>query len=286
MKPKQLKQLKKRLKKTTAKKAVPYIAQMTKYRALFKDDPQVLVLINNVLEADRLLAAGLAPQPLPVLQVPDDFQDQLMTRINATYAPHDPAGDAEWDRLSAALPKVDQLLRDFRDYLEDQYGMWAYINAPFLKDLAEFVGDRPVLEVMAGNGYISKGLQNLHPQQHIITTDSKAWTKEADNQTGKHPVTTIEGLDAVSAFEKYAGDIDYVIMSWSPDKLTIDWDLLQAIRASDHQVPLICIGEQYGATGSKQFWDQAIYQDGAAVDKLNAHYRPFDLIHDQVYVVR
>ncbi|BDZ31547.1 SAM-dependent methyltransferase [Lactiplantibacillus sp. WILCCON 0030] len=284
MNPKKLKQLKKKAKRQSTQ-ATPYIAELTKYRDWFQDDPQILVLLNNALEADRLLAAGLAPQQLPLLQVPDNFQDQLIARINAKYALHDPAGDAEWNRLSAALPKVDHLLRDFRDYLEDQYGMWAYISAPFLKDLADFVGNEPVLEVMAGNGYISKGLSRLHPQQTIYTTDSKAWTKEADNQTGKHPVTTIEGLDAVSAFEKYADQVKAVIMAWSPDKLTMDWDLLQAMRASSVHVPLICLGEKYGATGSKQFWDQAHYRDDAAVEKLNRHYRPFDLIHDQVYVI-
>ncbi|MFC6294892.1 SAM-dependent methyltransferase [Lactiplantibacillus daoliensis] len=284
MNPKKLKQLKKRTKKQSTK-AAPYIEQLNHYRELFKDDPQILVLLNNAIEADRLLAAGLAPQQLPLLEVPDNFQEQLIKRINANYPLHDPAGDAEWNQLSAALPKVDQLLRNFRDYLEDQYGMWAYISAPFLKDLADFIGNGPVLEVMAGNGYISKGLSRLHPSQEIITTDSKAWTKEANNETGKHPVTTIEGLDAVTAFEKYADQITYVIMAWSPDKLTLDWELLQAMRASDRQIPLICIGEKYGATGSKQFWDNAHYRDDTAVEKLNSHYRPFDLIHDQVYVV-
>ncbi|VDG18946.1 SAM-dependent methyltransferase [Lactiplantibacillus mudanjiangensis] len=285
MHPKKLKQLKKHLKSSTSAKT-SYITQMQHYREVFKDDPQILILINNVLEADRLLAAGLAPQPLPVLQVPDDFQDQLFKRINEQYAMGDPRGDAAWNTLSAALPKVDQLLRDFRDYIEDQYGMWAYISAPFLKDLADNLGNGPVLEVMAGNGYISKGLKRLHPTQTVITTDSKAWTKENGNQTGKQPVTAIETLDAVNAFQKYAADLDYVIMAWSPDKLTIDWDLLQAMRASEVDVPLICIGEKYGATGSKAFWDHAEYQDGPLVEKLNAHYRPFDLIHDQVYVIK
>ncbi|RRK10069.1 SAM-dependent methyltransferase [Lactiplantibacillus garii] len=283
MNPKKLKQLKKRAKK----RATPsYIEQLTHYRELFKNDPKILVMINNVLESDRLLAAGLPPQQLPVLQVPDNFQDELFARINQTYAIGDPAGDAEWDQLSAALPKVDQLLRDFRDYVEEQYGMWAYISAPFLKDLADFVGTAPVLEVMAGNGYVSKGLKRLHPRQTVITTDSKAWTHETDNQTGRQPVTTIEQLDAVSAFQKYADQVKFVIMAWSPDKLTIDWDLLQAIRASTYDVPLICIGEKYGATGSKQFWDHANYQTDAAVERLNRHFRPFDLIHDQVYVIR
>lgn len=284
MNPKKLKQLKKRTKKQSTKVA-PYIEQLSHYRELFKDDPQILVLLNNAIEADRLLSAGLAPQQLPLLEVPDNFQDQLITRINAKYALHDPAGDAEWNQLSAALPKVDQLLRDFRDYIEDQYGMWAYISAPFLKDLADFIGNEPVLEVMAGNGYISKGLSRLHPSQKIITTDSKVWTKEANNETGKHPVTTIEGLDAVAAFEKYANQVSYVIMAWSPDKLTLDWDLLQAMRANGQQISLICLGEKYGATGSKQFWDNAHYRHDAAIEKLNSHYRPFDLIHDQVYVV-
>lgn len=283
MNPKKLKQLKKRAKKQTTP---PYITQMTHYRELFKDDPKILVMINNVLESDRLLAAGLPPQQLPVLQVPDDFQDDLFERINQTYPLGDPAGDAEWNQLSAALPKVDQLLRDFRDYVEDKYGMWAYISAPFLKDLADVVGQAPVLEVMAGNGYISKGLRRLHPNQTIYTTDSKAWTHESNNQTGRQPVTAIEQLDAVSAFNRYADQIKFVIMAWSPDKLTIDWDLLQAMRASDVDVPLICIGEKYGATGSKAFWDHADYQTGALVDQLNQHYHPFDLIHDQVYVIR
>lgn len=283
MNPKKLKQLKKQVKKNAT---APYIDQLLHFRDLFQNDPKVLVLINNVLEADRLLAAGLAPQQLPELQVPDDFQDELFQRINTTYAMDDPQGDAEWNQLSAALPKVDKLLRDFRDYIEDRYGMWAYISAPFLKDLADFVGQAPVLEVMAGNGYISKGLKRLHPHQTIITTDSKAWTKEAHNQTGKQPVTSIEGLDAVSAFNKYADQIKYVIMAWSPDKLTMDWDLLQAIRANDHDITLICLGEKHGATGSKQFWDHATYLDDPAVDQLNAHYRHFDLIHDAVYLIK
>lgn len=283
MNPKKLKQLKKRVKKQAG---APYIQQLMKYRDLFKDDPQILVLINNVLESDRLLAAGLAPQQLPVLEIPDDFQDHLFERINQQYAMGDPAGDAAWNQLSAALPKVDQLLRNFRDYIEDQYGMWAYISAPFLKDLADFTGSAPVLEVMAGNGYISKGLKRLHPGQPIYTTDSKDWTHETGNQTGRHPVTTIEALDAVSAFNKYAATIKYVIMAWSPDKLTIDWDLLQAMRQSPYDIPLIVIGEKYGATGSKQFWDHANYQDNEAVTKLNVHFRPFDLIHDHVYVIR
>ncbi len=180
MNPKKLKQLKKRVKKQAG---APYIQQLMKYRDLFKDDPQILVLINNVLESDRLLAAGLAPQQLPVLEIPDDFQDHLFERINQQYAMGDPAGDAAWNQLSAALPKVDQLLRNFRDYIEDQYGMWAYISAPFLKDLADFTGSDPVdflvdLFVFKWIGRpFTQLLQILFPVSHICFSRLVVWRR-------------------------------------------------------------------------------------------------------------
>ena len=95
---------------------------------------------------------------------------------------------------------LDRLLRNYRDYLEATYGMWSYVNAPYIKALSEYLHGRPTLEIMAGNGYISSGLRNLRPAQTIFATDSTDWTKE--NETGKHPVTTIEPLDALAAIEK------------------------------------------------------------------------------------
>ena len=207
MNPKKLKQLKKRVKK--AQKTVhqsPYISELMHDRDLFDDFPEVKYLINNALESDRLLKNGLLPQPLPTLLLPDDIQDTIFKRVNQQYSQGDPRGDQLWNKYSAALPKLDKALRNFRDYLEDTYGMWSYVNAPFAKALADYLNGAPVLEIMAGNGYISKGLRNNNANQKIYTTDSQAWTKE--NETGKHPVTTIEKLDALSAIRKYGDQVD------------------------------------------------------------------------------
>lgn len=284
MKLKKKKQLKKRLEKLHRQsKSAPYIQQLKRYADLFDNVPEVKFLINSVLESDRLIKNGLLPQQLPELLLPDDIQDRIYQQLAQQYPAGDPKGDKLWDQYTAALPKVDQLLRNYRDYLEDTYGMWSYTNAPFIAALSHYLAGRPVLEIMAGNGYISRGLRQHNPQQTVITTDSKAWVGE--NETGRHPVTTVEQLDALAAIQKYGKQIDYVIMSWSPDHVDIDWQVLQLIRHQFPDLKLLVIGEKNGATDSKRFWKEAhLSQEGLA--KVNDRLKSFDLIDEQVYLAK
>lgn len=133
MNPKQLKKLKKQVKKAhQVVKKQPYIEQLMTYRDLFDDFPQIKFLINNVLESDRLIKNGLLPQPLPKLLLPDNIQDIIFKKVNEQYPQGNPEGDRLWNRYVDALPKLDRLLRNYRDYLEATYGMWSYVNArPF-----------------------------------------------------------------------------------------------------------------------------------------------------------
>lgn len=285
MNPKKLKKLKKRVKK--AQQAVhqaPYISELMHDRDLFDDFPEIKYLINNALESDRLLKNGLLPQPLPTLLLPDDIQDTIFKQVNQQYPKGDPHGDQLWNKYSAALPKLDRALRNFRDYLEDTYGMWSYVNAPFAKALADYLNGAPVLEIMAGNGYISKGLRNNNANQQIYTTDSQAWVKE--NETGKHPVTKIEKLDAVSAIKKYGDQVDYVIMSWAPDKGETDWEVLQLLRQDYPDIKFLVIGEKDGATNSKKFWQEAQLSQDEDLQKVNQQLHSFDLIDEQIYLVK
>lgn len=285
MNPKQLKKLKKRVKKAHQAVQTPkYIEELTSYRDLFDPFPEVKFLINNALESDRLLKNGLLPQPLPTLLLPDDIQNQVFEYVNQHYAKGDLQGDDLWNRYSDALPKLDKLLRNFRDYLEDTYGMWSYVNAPFAKALSEYLNGEPVLEIMAGNGYISKGLRNNNSRQQIYTTDSQDWTKE--NETGKHPVTQIEKLDALAAIKKYGKQVKFVIMSWAPDKQATDWEVLQLLRQEYPDIHFLVIGEKDGATDSKVFWQNAKLSQDDQLQKVNRYLHSFDLIDEQIYSVK
>ena len=285
MNPKKLRKLKKRVKQAhRVIQQSPYITALLHDRDLFDDFPEIKYLINNALESDRLLKNGLLPQPLPTLLLPDDIQDTIFKRVNQQYPQGDPRGDRLWNKYSAALPKLDRALRNFRDYLEETYGMWSYVNAPFAKALADYIDGAPVLEIMAGNGYISKGLRNNYPHQQIYTTDSQAWTTE--NETGKHPVTTIEKLDAISAIKKYGQQVKFVIMSWAPDKGETDWEVLQLLRSTYPDVNFLVIGEKNGATNSKKSWREAQLSQDAALQKVNQQLHSFDLIDEQIYQVK
>lgn len=285
MNPKKVKQLKKRVKKAhQAVKTAPYIQRLERYRKLFDDFPAIKYLINNALESDRLLKNGLLPQPLPSLLLPDNIQDTIFRRVNKQYPQGDPRGDALWNRYSAALPELDRALRNFRDYLEDTYGMWSYVNAPFAKALSDYLAGQPVLEVMAGNGYISKGLRNNNAQQKIYTTDSQDWVTE--NETGRHPVTAIERLDAITAIKKYGGQVQFVIMSWAPDKQETDWEVLQLLRRDYPAINFLVIGERNGATNSKKFWQEAQLSQDRDLQQVNQQLHSFDLIDEQIYLVK
>lgn len=286
MNPKQRKKLKRQFPHAAKNHLAPqtkstYITTMQGFREQFAEYSAAVFLINQVLEADRLLAAGLLPQPLPPLLLPDDYQDTIYQSLLAKYPLGDATGDQKWAELSTALPKLDYQLRNFRDYLEDTYGMWAYISAPFTNDLSNYLKGAPTLELMAGNGYISKGLRDHDANQTLYVTDSMAWTNE--NETGKHPVIAVEPLDALAAIAKYGTEVDAIIMSWSPDGQEIDWQVLQAIRRLPNSPQFIVIGEKDGATGSKAFWQHAQLTE---VADLNQHFHDFDLIKDRVYIVK
>lgn len=283
MNPKKLKKIKKNFKqKQSISITNNYIKRLEHYRELFKNNSSIIFLINQILESNRLIQQNLAPQQLPVLELPDDIQDQVFQAIQTVYPIGDPRGDQLWEQQITALPKLDKLLRSYRDYLEETHGMWAYISAPFINDLTQYLAGKPTLEIMAGNGYISRGLKAK--DQPVFTTDSLDWINE--NETGRHLVTDVEKLDAQSAIEKYGKQVDFVIMSWSPDGLPIDVKVLNQLRSLPKQPILICIGEQNGATNSKQFWQMANFVDPESTRQLNVHFQPFDLIHDQVYLIK
>lgn len=287
MNKKQLKKLKHQNKlhhQAIAQKSAPYIQQLKDYAKLFDDFGEIKFLINNVIESDRLIQNGLLPQPLPKLLLPDNIQDTIFQAVNAKYPQGDLQGDALWNRYTVALPKLDKLLRNYRDYLEETYGMWSYPNAMFVNALSDYLDGAPVLEIMAGNGYLSKGLRQHNPAEAIYTTDSTEW--KAENQTGRHPVTKIEALDALSAIKKYGQQVDYVLMCWSPDKLTIDMDVLNLIRNQYPQLKLLVIGEKNGATNSAEFWHNAKLSQDSRLQKVNQQISHFDLIDEQIYLAK
>ncbi|WP_334328674.1 hypothetical protein [Companilactobacillus sp. HBUAS59699] len=253
-----------------------------------------MTYINNLREDTEVLPHGqvfdarinfmehaceaLMQRDVPKYHFP---QFQLNEKEISYYMEHNISLDEiEFQTMSANLNTFDHDLGEFRIFLQTRFGYWATITKDFMKVWADEFGDAKYLEIMAGNGYISKELQSLGKTS--ICTDDKSWSKQS--KTGYEPLVDVENLDALDAIDKYHEDVDYVVMAWSPDREDIDNEVLKKIR--EYGLMLICIGEKYGATNSKEFWDNAEYVDYEAIDKLNEAYSHYDLVKDKVYLIK
>lgn len=181
---------------------------------------------------------------------------------------------------SDILEEFDHQLSEFRTVLQNEFGYWATITADLMDDWSTLFPNFKYLEIMAGNGYVSKGFRQNNISS--ICTDNLSWSKQSP--TGHVPVTSIERLDAIAALKKYNQQVDAVVLAWSPDREEIDYEILQYIRQTN--LYFFVIGEKYGATNSKKFWDAAAVVNNDRVQQLNKVYSNYDLVHDKIFLIK
>lgn len=143
------------------------------------------------------------------------------------------------------------------------FGMWALIDMQWTSRLAEWIGDRTVLEVMAGNGWLSKAL-TLHGIR-CIATDSRRekWPTK--------PVFPIRKIPAIKAVKQIRADI--MIVSWPPYECS---EIVEVCKWRGTR-PMIYIGEgKGGCNAPDEFWANF------SGDKLDVGMPQWACIHDCV----
>ncbi|KRN29503.1 SAM-dependent methyltransferase [Lactobacillus selangorensis] len=249
-----------------------YLMRLKKMRQHFDWEPAV----QRQLAAIKASVLQLQGHELPAFGLPElgIGPDVLITDFaRRTWT------DAEWAAEQHWLSDCDHLLRNYRQYVEVHFGMWAYITQDVMQNWVHLFPHQHWLELMSGNGYISRGLRDQG--QQVVATDSLAWTSE--NETGRQLETKVLPLDAVTAVQCYGPWADAIVLSWSPDGDPVDQQILAAIRSLPQPVQFFCIGEKNGATNSAGFWQQAHEQHSPRLTLLNHHYPHFDLMRDQIY---
>ncbi len=175
--------------------------------------------------------------------------------------PHDAwmtTSDGTFIDIHSKLQSFDDVFRFFlrveREFDRKSYcnganagGRWIYqiYSEEFITKLADLLQDvllrtnsqRPVLEVMAGDGLLSHYLQPRLPRP-IIPTDSKT------SRDGIGFPKSVERIDAVEAIAKYKPSI--VLMSWEPFYSDTSFYIIKT------GIPIIWIGDPNScAVGSK-----------------------------------
>jgi len=115
-----------------------------------------------------------------------------------------------------------------------KHGMWAVVCRSWTDQLAEWIGNRQVLEVMAGRGWLAKALAEAGVD--ILATDDFSW-----KNGGGEPVYPVKKMDAIEA----AGTIDrdILLMSWPPYNEDV---AAKTLWAWNYGRPVIYIGEPEG----------------------------------------
>lgn len=89
-------------------------------------------------------------------------------------------------------------------------GMWAIVTNDRVSRLADWIGNRTCVEVMAGAGWLAKALDQNGTD--VVATDDFSW---GDRHTDMKMVFPVEKLSALDAIEKYKKR-DILIVSWPP----------------------------------------------------------------------
>ncbi|AZZ60463.1 SAM-dependent methyltransferase [Oenococcus sp. UCMA 16435] len=257
-----------------------YIPRLKACRDYFAKLYSVSDLIDALLFSDLAISKKRLPNKLPKLELSDSMIIEIQDFLSKQITP----GMSELEIQQKVRPaeELDGLLNDYRDYLIEKYGMFAYISKPWIRDLLKFLNDRPTVEIMAGNGFLTAGIRELKKDYPIKATDNFDW------QVMSHPlqpVTNVIKMEATAAIEYYLKDTDVVLLAWSPQHSNCDWLILNYLRVNkffDRGGQLIVIGEKNGATNSKKFWKQA---ELSLPENLNKNWSRFDLINDQVFIV-
>lgn len=164
----------------------------------------------------------------------------------------------------------DQVWRT-REVCRSQYGMFAIVARNWIDELANWIGDRSCLEIMAGSGWLAKALSESGVD--IVATDDLSW----DFHKKVDLVFPVEKLNATASIKRYS-DADVLIVSWPPYRgNAIDY----ACRAWGKGIPIVYIGEgEGGCTATDYFFRHFVEYDNMPYIPLLA----WPGLHDRVMI--
>ncbi len=143
--------------------------------------------------------------------------------------------------------EIERAIRSARSRTQRKHGMWSMVDSTWTRDLADWMGQRICLEVMAGAGWLAKAL-SAHGL-NLIATDFDARAK-----WGKRPaVYPVKPLDALAAIACHP-EAEVLLVSWPPYADPVIESLAEAWGT---ERPIVYIGEACGGcTATEPFCAQ------------------------------
>ena len=164
---------------------------------------------------------------------------------------------------------------------------FALLTMKWLRELAVWIGDRTCVELMAGCGSLSYGLQQLGVNIHA--TDNFTWGTDGmvtcSWNIERNYWTSIENIDCVDAVEKYSS-VDLYIMSWAYMDDTAYRTLLK-MREVNPNAMMVFIGEDYGGcTADDNFFETLIDVEDETFAIVKCKFVSFPTVHDYPRLIK
>lgn len=154
----------------------------------------------------------------------------------------------------------------------------------WIQPLAQWIGNRPCLEIMCGSGSLSKGLQNCGVK--VQATDDHSWMKNHAISWFVDSWTEIEQQNAVAAIEKYGQKVDFVICSW-PFSSEDCYQALLKMRETNPTARMIYIGEwRSGANASDSFFNAAEFVEDESFVQAVQRFKSLCGNSDKLYLLK
>ncbi|MGL4737194.1 MAG: hypothetical protein ACRCW2_07010 [Cellulosilyticaceae bacterium] len=196
--------------------------------------------------------------------IPFEYTDQIFAGFDSRGVP-------------IIVPK-DYNSYDYRETLMSLVG-YTLVTQSFCQALSRFLGDKKVLEVMAGTGCLTYGLRSSGVTIHA--TDDLS-----EGLYSKFWIEDLEQLDCIESIKKYGKEIDYLLVSWAADTAP----LLTVVRLLKHINPrakIIYIGEpKGGCTGHDTLWEIVTPIHDNAFYQAVFNYRSWYGLHDKPYLLQ
>jgi hypothetical protein len=140
--------------------------------------------------------------------------------------------------IKGEIPEAPPEALDGYEYrkIATERNMWAIVTQDWVKELAEWIGDQTVLEIMSGAGWLAKALYSEGIK--ILATDNYSW-----KHYNKKLVFDVKVLDGISAVKDFKNQYNLLLVSWPP------YDKDQICRICEEwgeEKPIIYIGEHEG----------------------------------------
>ncbi|UOE58048.1 hypothetical protein [Cytobacillus oceanisediminis] len=210
------------------------------------------------------------------IKIPDEVPDE-MPKYTADFMDMLRSGQSPMTDESFE----EQMLGHSKEYrLKEAYnmaGMYAFVSWRWVEPFAEWIGNRKVLEVMAGRGWLTYALRQKGID--IAATDNFSWKAREWVET----LTQVDEADAIESIDIFKEEMDILIIAW-PYMDNTAYQVMKRLNEVRPDVPIVYIGEMGGCTADDDFWGSFEIIHDEKFEKAASLYQSWFGIHDNLYL--